>query len=642
MPERAGASRAGRGRTARSVPARAAALALALLLAACASGPDGVRVAIDSTFHRGEATPATIEELLAAPGVPAGFAPLGGRTVTVSPGLDHWFLVELGDALAGAGPIEAPALRIDFTGLDAIEVFVARGDELLYRAEVGDEVPIPRWPVPARVPTIPLEADGARADRVLLRPAPTGQPFVLPLTLVDDDARRTDAEADQFWYGAFFGATLAFLAYTGCLWIATRTVGYLAFTVYLAAFATLILTTSGIGRLWVWPGVEGFTTRFSLAAVGVTVAAMTVFVDRFLDLGETAPRLHRALLALAALALMPLAALPFGGYIGAQVALHAISVLALVTLSTVSIARTVAGSRPARFLVAAYTVLFGAIVLTLLRYNGLLSPGPLDEHLLEVAILLEALVLAVGLADSIAAIRERQQAAEARERVARERYTERLIRAHESERRRFGAILHDDIGHAVAALRYGLADALSGDESAEPEARRAALARLHGDSGAIIDGLRRLAQESHPHLLDQLGLEGALRSLYAGALDPHGIEWEVRCPTGRLPRELEAHLYRIAQECLTNALKHAEPARVRVRIERDGDRIAFAYDDDGVGADPATLAAVDGANGGFGLVSIRERARLLGGRVEVDTAPEEGFELRVRGVRVAPEPAPHG
>ena len=577
-----------------------------LLLLAIASAP-GIaeeRVAVDSTLYRGESTPTSIETLLADPEA-IGFERLDGRAVVASPGTDHWFVIDIAADLAERDRTREWMLRIDFTGLDALDVFVADGRDLLYEGSVGDEVPLGRWPLSTRLPTVPLSVDGRTADRVFLRPEPTGQPLVLPLVLVDAAAERADARIAQLWYGFFFGAALALVAYTACLWFATRAGSYLAFAVYLGAFTLVIATTSGIGRLWLWPSVEGFTTRFSLAMISLTTAAMTVFVGRFLQLAETSPRWHRTLQLWAAAVLLPALALPFVPYMRVQPVLHAITLLTMLVLAAVSLSRLRRGSRPAAFLVLVYAVLFTAIVLELLRYNGLIPSNFVSEHFMEVAVLFEALVLCVGLADNISAIRARHAAAEVRERAARERYTGQLIAAHESERRRFGAILHDDIGHGVATLRYGLAQAITTEADASPS--RTILARLHEDCGTVLENLRRLARESHPHLLSQLGLGGALRSLFGDALNPLGVEWIVTCETKRLPRDVEEHLYRIAQECLTNAIKHAEPARVTVRIDRTGDTLAFRYEDDGVGADPGVFENADTA-GGFGLVSI-SRAR---------------------------------
>ena len=465
-------------------------LAVSVSAAARADGPVEGRLAVDSTFYRGQAMPVTIETLLGDAATPPGFEPLAGRTIAAAVGTDHWFLVDVGRELGDADPNRDWSLRIDFTGLDRVEVFVAAGTDLLYRAAVGDEVALGRWPLAARLPTIPLVVDGRLADRVLLHPAATGQPLVLPLTLVDARTGRADALVDQLWYGFFFGAALAFVAYTACLWLATRDVAYLVFAVYLGAFTTVILTTSGMGRLWVWSELDGFTTRFSLAATALTAAAVTLFVERFLAPERDSVRLRRLLWSWSALALLPTLALPWVPYMRVQPAIHVVALLTLLLLTAVSVRRVRQGSRPARFLLAAYAVLFTGILLELGRYNGLVPADLGGEHLMEAAVLFEALVLCVGLADAIAAIRARQRAAEARELAARERYTGRLIRAHESERRRFGAILHDDIGHGVATLRYGLSGALASN-GGRGRRRNRRRRRLPRRTRPVARGLRR-------------------------------------------------------------------------------------------------------------------------------------------------------
>ena len=150
-----------------------------------------------------------------------------------------------------------------------------------------------------------------------------------------------------------------------------------------------------------------------------------------------------------------------------------------------------------------------------------------------------------------------------------------------------------------------------------------------------------LAWELRPTALDDLGLTAALTNFVKEWSSHYHIPADAHV-TGfgsgslRLPPEVETCLYRIAQEALNNVYKHAQAARVSVVLERrDGDAV-LVVEDDGVGFDGADVASWQGDRG-IGLVGMRERAALLGGSVEFESAPGKGTTIFAR-VPVAPQP----
>jgi signal transduction histidine kinase len=101
---------------------------------------------------------------------------------------------------------------------------------------------------------------------------------------------------------------------------------------------------------------------------------------------------------------------------------------------------------------------------------------------------------------------------------------------------------------------------------------------------------------------------------------------------GRLPPAVETVLYRITQEALANALRHAQAKRVRIRVWRDGSEVTLSVEDDGVGFDTQTCCqrGTGARPSGLGLVGIRERAESVGGVLALRSAPGQGLEVRVR------------
>jgi PAS domain S-box-containing protein len=201
----------------------------------------------------------------------------------------------------------------------------------------------------------------------------------------------------------------------------------------------------------------------------------------------------------------------------------------------------------------------------------------------------------------------------------------RLITMQEEERRRIARDIHDQVGQQMTALRLRL-EALRTRTDHEPATR------------VQVEGAQRLAEELdqsidfltsqlRPSTLDHLGLAVSLRDLVGGWAKRFGIraEFEATTPDMRLADDVETNLYRIAQEALHNVVKHAQAHAVSVLLSRRDDQAMLTIEDDGRGFE---LAAPQGA--GFGLVSMRERATLVGGELEIDSTPGVGTSIFVR------------
>jgi signal transduction histidine kinase len=138
--------------------------------------------------------------------------------------------------------------------------------------------------------------------------------------------------------------------------------------------------------------------------------------------------------------------------------------------------------------------------------------------------------------------------------------------------------------------------------------------------------MRLLIHELRPPVLEREGLVGALRQRLDVVERRVGIEARVLMEELiDLPATIEEILYRIAQEALNNALKHAEATTVTVRIRPEGDQVVLEVTDDGQGFDPEAPQH----RGGMGLDSMRERTRQMGGVLEIVSAPGEGTTVRV-------------
>lgn len=205
---------------------------------------------------------------------------------------------------------------------------------------------------------------------------------------------------------------------------------------------------------------------------------------------------------------------------------------------------------------------------------------------------------------------------------------EQVLQAQEEERQRIARELHDDTGQALTFLMVGLRAA---SETCEPTTR-ARLEQLREIAAQTLDSVKRLARELRPPLLDDLGLPAALERYLTSYRHTFHLNTDLQMTgfgvNGRLAPEIELTLYRIVQEALTNVAKHAQARNVSVVVERKSHSVIAIIEDDGKGFDvPAVMEA--GRERQLGLYGMRERAELLGGRVQIESTPGKGTSVFV-------------
>jgi len=195
----------------------------------------------------------------------------------------------------------------------------------------------------------------------------------------------------------------------------------------------------------------------------------------------------------------------------------------------------------------------------------------------------------------------------------------------EEEARRIAHALHDDAGQLLVSVHLALEEASAG----LPVRSRDRLAKIRGLLDEIEKHLRRLSHELRPTLLDDLGLLPALEFLAQGVAARSSLRIAVAGPREpRLPASIETALYRVVQEALRNAARHAGASQVEIRLEIGSGATRCSVKDDGRGFDvPAAL----GRKGerGLGLIGMRERLNALGGGLTIESAPGRGTDIQI-------------
>ncbi|MBI2839014.1 MAG: HAMP domain-containing protein [Acidobacteria bacterium] len=204
---------------------------------------------------------------------------------------------------------------------------------------------------------------------------------------------------------------------------------------------------------------------------------------------------------------------------------------------------------------------------------------------------------------------------------------ERMVQAQEEERMTIARELHDDLGQSLLSLLLAVQS-----KCAHSGLPRSACADLEPRIQQLIDDVRRLAWGMRPSILDDYGLDSAL-SRYAQEMSGQlGIEIDYQYSgtpgTDRLAPHTEVTLYRIAQEAITNLVRHASASRASVVLIRQRGEVTLVIEDNGTGFDVDSLQR--SASRGLGLKGMQERASLLGGSCVLESRPGKGTTVRVR------------
>lgn len=202
----------------------------------------------------------------------------------------------------------------------------------------------------------------------------------------------------------------------------------------------------------------------------------------------------------------------------------------------------------------------------------------------------------------------------------------RLITTQEEERSRIARELHDDLSQRMALLQIGL-EQLQGLAGLLPQAQQE-LEKMTEMTAEMSSDIANLSHQLHPAKLGLLGLVGSLQALCREFTEQHKLQVQFlhRDVPGQLPKDVTLYLYRITQEALRNVAKHSGAPEAEVKLSGSVDEIELCISDSGQGFD--VKSAKEGS--GLGIISMRERLRLIGGHLSVESEPSHGTRIRVR------------
>ena len=217
-------------------------------------------------------------------------------------------------------------------------------------------------------------------------------------------------------------------------------------------------------------------------------------------------------------------------------------------------------------------------------------------------------------------------------RASRERLqvlSRQLLNAQEAERQHIARELHDQIGQSMTAIKLNL-------KSIQPSPYEATAWTILQETIAVVDQtleqVRTLSLNLRPSMLDDLGLAAALRWYLDRQAQRAGfsVHFASELSASDISQEIETTCYRVAQELVTNVVRHAHARNVRVELRRLDTEMELFIQDDGVGFDLNAAREQATLETRLGLLGVQERVLIVGGRLEIQTAPSRGTEIRVR------------
>jgi signal transduction histidine kinase len=206
--------------------------------------------------------------------------------------------------------------------------------------------------------------------------------------------------------------------------------------------------------------------------------------------------------------------------------------------------------------------------------------------------------------------------------------TGRLINSTEEQQRYCARMLHDEFGQGLVALRLDL-EMLEKRMSAVCPKSKTSLAAMRKHLRTVSESARSLSKSLHPAMLDELGLVPTLNWYVDNFVRNKNLEVEIRdagCEKG-IPLPAALALYRVAQEALTNVLRHAGATKVTISLTKGYPYAIMEIEDNGRGI---SRKKGKGKTRGIGLVTMRERVEYLGGSFQIKSTPGKGTRIRVK------------
>lgn len=446
-------------------------------------------------------------------------------------------------------------------------------------------------------------ADVSHVDYVLVKTC-CNPALPLYFRLLNADELNKEYYHDLIWYAVVYALIAMMILYNFFIFLYLKEKQYLYYCYYLLSMLLMLLTLSGIGKQFVWPNLTRSETLYFVSGLNVSIASM-MFQLAFLNSNYLTKFNRRLMYGIISLHVLVFVFYLLGNVISdvervANLSVQAVSMLGWLITDYVIIRNILAGDRSARVLLFSYLLINVAGGVFVMRYNGYLSGSNWAEHIVEIAVLAEALILSLALAQKIQKLRDEKSQAEEKQLAAQKQFSQQLMHVQEEEKKQLGSALHDNFTHQLLILKTNIARKLGG-EAKETQ---------HVDT--ILNDMRDLSHVVHPYLLEKLGLTDAISDMLNKLSNTYELDIHFASDEVHLSKEQNLIIYRIVQESLNNIVKHAGASECVIAIQQQAGMVEILIKDDGKGFDTQ-------GKQGLGLTTIKERCNMLNGELDIQS-----------------------
>jgi len=604
--------------------------ALLLLLGACSKHSDtgNSPVDISNQFLLATSPWKTHEpmDILSGQAVDLDFIPVvTPREINIS-GNDMWLKTTL---LPADDPDRARVLEIPGHLFSAVDVWFEQPNGQIEHQYAGTGYPYASRPIKHSGVAFNIPAGNAGPVKVLIR-FQTRVPVNF-MALVWNGEPWTEYLLNQrAWYGIFFGAMLILCLYNIFLAFTLKDKSYFYYVGYIISLSFVVILYSGLAEEYLWP--QGKTRTFILMISGFGIFFGVGFVNNFLRIKERAPLLYRVTMTVSVLALIFGISHALRIHIVPAVMrgtiMHVLLLIGCLYFIGVSIISYLMGMKQARFLALSMVALLSGMIIYLMYTHGLIKYDIYFIHALEMGSLIEGVLLSLALTDRINLLSQEKDRAEKEALDSQRTFSKRLIHAQEIDREKFSNTMHDSIGHGMLVLKQNLERISKPSDPGGTGEGNECFEVIQDQArycGEILNDVRRMSHDLHPHLLKRLGLKMAIESTLERAFSSQDIEWQadIEDLPGDIDSDREITVYRVIQECVNNILKHANASEVIFSMRMDGNNVLVNIKDDGHGFDVNKQVV-----GSLGLNEMRGRIKLFGGWFEIESEPDAGTHVK--------------
>ena len=514
--------------------------------------------------------------------------------------------------------ITSPLLVVPVPIIDDVVVYL-RIDGKMRSFAGGDRSSFADRPTLRRVYLFPLsDREGVVEDEVYIRVR--GDSAIRFRAMVTDETTFERWEATELVHRSlFYGLMFALLLYNMFLTISVRNRSQLYYLGYLVCSISVAGVVDGLPSYFGWAWWPRHANETAVLLTHALLLSGVQFVRYYLSADEQlSTRGSRLVWIGYGLAASMLASVLLGGR-AAQILLLVAVAATLAGLAGTIFYHASKKVRQAQILTLTFIVLALPTAFWFARASGLADFRAFDGTILHIGFALEALLLSFALADRINYFRRQQRAAQRQLEESRRVFSQALLNAQDSERKQISRELHDSVGQTILALKTRLdrwVKQPNDDWKIRIDEAREVIEKVAQSS-------RELAHRLHPSILERLGLGRALMSLCESLLDAGiRVEHDLDAALDALDLETAIAVYRIFQGAISNVLRHAHATHCRLQATVSETGVVVELEDDGLGDGDAI-----NDSDGFGVDSMRERARLIGASIRWTTGAAGGTRV---------------